>query len=307
MKTDITTSNNLSLGWALTALAAHTGWGAQPVLTRYLQNVSELPSMSLLAVSNLLAICVIARLFWPQLQLSHFRSRTLWLFAIIVAFRGTTNLISTRFTLAIYVQVITLMTPFLVALLSLIILRETLPPYTGRAMTLASLGALLIIGGNLNLTNLAQTLTLSDSIGLGLAAFSSFCLAMYMILVRRTGQNKTPAGAVLIVQLVTLITLSLFISLLIGEDWGRWTEIGLMDWLVFFGLTGGVYLGANLSQVTAIQHLGASLVGSILPWRLIIALALAALLVGEYLTTIWQIIGALVVLVTISWYLWQQR
>jgi hypothetical protein len=39
--------------------------------------------------------------------LSIFRSRILWIFAIIVFTRAVTNMLAARFTLAIYVQLIT--------------------------------------------------------------------------------------------------------------------------------------------------------------------------------------------------------
>jgi drug/metabolite transporter (DMT)-like permease len=287
----------------LLALIAHTGWGIQTVLARYLQTVSHLPSMSILAMGYLLATTILFPTFLPYLRFHYFRSRTLWLFALIVALRGTTNLLSTRFTLAIYVQVIMLMTPFLVAILSLIILKEQLPRYTGRAVTIASLGALMMIGGNVDLS---RGLTSSDWIGLILASFSTFFLAIYMILVRRTRHNDTPKQIVLMIQCITLLGFSMVVSLLIGEDWLRWTEIGRADWLAFLALTILTFVGANLSQITAIQHLGASLVGTLLPWRLVVALIFAPFIVGEYLTSIWQVAGAVIVLATISWYLLQQ-
>ncbi len=42
-------------------------------------------------------------------------------------------------------------------------------------------------------------------------------------------------------------------------------------------------------------------------WRLISALALGALLLGERLTSLWQVLGAVIVLVTITVYLRRQR
>jgi len=41
-------------------------------------------------------------------------------------------------------------------------------------------------------------------------------------------------------------------------------------------------------------------------WRLISALGLAALLLGEQLQNLWQVLGAIIVLVTITVYLQQQ-
>jgi drug/metabolite transporter (DMT)-like permease len=43
-----------------------------------------------------------------------------------------------------------------------------------------------------------------------------------------------------------------------------------------------------------------------LGWRLVSVLVLAYLLLGEQLQTIWQFVGALIVLATITWYVRRQ-
>lgn len=78
------------------------------------------------------------------------------------------------------------------------------------------------------------------------------------------------------------------------------------DWLVFAAFSLGVLLGANLGQINALRYLGAPLVSSMLASRLVSALIVGALLLGERLTSLWQLLGAGVVLVTITWYLRQQ-
>jgi drug/metabolite transporter (DMT)-like permease len=277
------------------------------VLVRYLQTVSHLPSMSLLTLGYLLVLPVLAVVVLPHVDRRFLRLRVLWLFAVIVVLRGITNLLAARFTLAIYVQLITLMTPFLVALLNTIFLREPIPPYTGRAIMLSSVGALLMMSGNMGRTGMQLALTPSDWIGIALASISTFFLAMYMIVVRRTVLDDVPGQAVLFVQVVTLLGTSALLSFLLGEDWSRWRVIGPNDWLIFGTYSLGVLLGANTSQISALRHLGAPLVSSLLAWRLVSALLVAALLLGERLTSHWQVVGALIVLVTITWYLWRQR
>ncbi|MGB9633070.1 MAG: EamA family transporter, partial [Chloroflexaceae bacterium] len=97
------------------------------------------------------------------------------------------------------------------------------------------------------------------------------------------------------------------ISLLLGEDPGRFAAIGASDWAVFGAFVGFVLLGANVGQIAALRRLGAPRVSSTMAWRLIATLALAALLLGERLTSPWQILGAGIVLVTITIYLSRQR
>lgn len=293
--------------WILVALAAHTGWGAYPVFVRYLQTVSLLPSMSLLAVGSMVAFIGLLLFFRPHLEWRIFRSRLLWAFAAVLIARAITNLLSAKFTLAIYVQLINLMTPFLVVLLSVTLLKDRIPPYTGRTILIAFIGALLMMSGDISKTGLSVSLTSSDWLGMGLALFSSFSLATYLILVRRTVHHNITGDALLVVQLAAIVAVSLPLSLLLGEDWNRWRELQNFDWLVIAAFSLGVLLGANLGQIGALRQLGAPLVSSLLAWRLVVALVVAAFLLDERLTSPWQLLGALIVVLTISWYLWQQR
>jgi drug/metabolite transporter (DMT)-like permease len=294
-------------GWMGVALLAHTAWGAYPVLARYLQTVSALPSMALLGIGNLIAVALLLPFVHRHIKLSYLRSPVLWGFTLVVVLRAITNILSARFTLAIYVQLITLMTPLLVALLSAGIFRERLPPFTLPAIGLSIIGSLLMMGGDLGVRGLALSLSGSDLLGIGLALCSMVCLAFYMILVPRTVKETLPAEAVLLMQLLALTVTSGAASLLVGEDLGRFAALGPQDWLAFAAFVLFVLLGANMGQILSLRHLGAPLVSSTMAWRLVSALALAALLLGERLTSPWQILGAVIVLVTITLYLRRQR
>ncbi len=292
--------------WLLVALLAHTGWGAYPVFARYLQTVSALPSMALLALGNLLALVLYAPFVLRQIDGRALRSRVIWGFTLVVVLRAITNLLAARFTLAIYVQLITLMTPLLVALLSAGLFREALPPYTWPAIGLSIIGSLLMMSGDIAGHGRMLSLTASDLLGIALAFGSALCLALYMLLVPRTVKDAVSGEAVLLVQLIALSLVTGAISLVLGEDLGRFVALGPSDWAVFGAFVGCVLLGANVGQIAALRHLGAPLVSSTMAWRLIATLALAALLLGERLSSLWQALGALIVLVTISAYLRRQ-
>ncbi|WP_041330159.1 DMT family transporter [Roseiflexus castenholzii] len=288
------------------ALLAHTGWGAYPVLARYLQTVSDMPSMALLGLGNLIALAVYLPFVWRHVDKRILRSTLIWGFALVVVLRAITNLLAARFTLAIYIQPITLMTPLFVALLSAGLFREPLPPLTWSAITLSLLGAALMMSDDVGAPGVTLALTPSDWIGITLATASALCLAIYMILVPRTVQHAVPGEAVLLMQLVTLTIVSTGISLLIGEEWVRFAALTPMDWSVFAAFVFGVLLGSNLGQIVSLRRLGAPLVSSVMAWRLIATLALAALLLGERLDSWRQVLGALIVLTTITGYLWRQ-
>ena len=122
-KNSSTTAVPSAWHWFGIALTSQLGWGAYPVLLRYLQTVSHIPSLSLLAVGNFLVLILVVAARWRQIEWHIFRLPIVWLFAGLVILRGVTNLLATRFTLAIYAQLIYLLTPFIVALLSRLVLR----------------------------------------------------------------------------------------------------------------------------------------------------------------------------------------
>lgn len=294
-------------GWVAAALFAHTAWGAYPVLARYLQTVSAIPSMALLALGNLIALAVFAPFVLRRIEPRFLRSRALWGFTLVVVLRTITNVLSARYTLAIYVQLVTLMTPLVVALLSAALFREKLPPYTWPAIGVSLLGSLLMMSGEIGGHGLSLALSGDDLLGIGLAVVSMLALALYMILVPRTVKDAVPGEVVLLMQLLALTVTTGAISLLVGEDWGRYLSLAPTDWAVYLIFVIFVLLGANLAQIAALRHLGAPLVSSTMAWRLIATLGLAALLLGERLTSPWQALGALVVLATITAYLQRQR
>lgn len=301
-----TQSAGLPWQWILLALASHIGWGAYPVFSRYLQTVSQVPSFSLLALGNLAILLIALFTIVPRLDKQVFRVPALWAFGFFVVLRGITNLLAARYTLAIYVQLITQMTPFVVALLSRTFLREPLPRYTLQAMTICTGGALLMMSGDMSRSGLSFSLTNTDWIGIGMALASCVALAVYMLSVRRVTRHAVSSEALLVTHLVSLFAFSIITSLVLREDWSRWGQIGWKDWLVFAGFSLGVLWGANLAQIRSLDYLGAPLVSSMLATRLISALVIGGFLLGERLTSGWQVVGTAVVLITITWYLRQQ-
>jgi drug/metabolite transporter (DMT)-like permease len=293
-------------GWVAAALGAHMAWGLYPVLARYLQTVSNLPTFSILLFGNVVVLVTIGRFLWKRTDIRILRLPIVWVFLAIVIVRATTNIASTRFTLAIYVQLITQATPFIVILMSTVFFRERVPRFTVPAVVLSVIGAVMMIGTDFG-GGVANDPTRQDWLGVGLAAASVVALATYMVMVRRSVKHAISGEALLLVQLVGIIIVSGGMSVGLGEGWKRYLEMGGMDWAVLLFFTFAVFLGANLGQIQAIRHIGAPFVSSLLASRLVSALIFGALLLGENLESVWQVVGAGIVLVTITWYLWQQR
>ncbi len=293
--------------WYAAALAAHTGWGIYPVLGRYLQTIAGLPSMSVLVLGGIPMTVMLLAYVLPRYGWRIYAVPMLWSFGAVTVMRSITNILSQRFTLAIYVQLVGLLTPFLVVLLNRFILQERPPRHTLTAIVFSTSGALLMMSQGLGASGLSFALSTSDWLGIGLAFGSSLFLALYMILIRRTAQLQIPGEAVLVFQTVLIQISALAISLLIGENWGQWRTLDPVGWSVFAAYVLLVVIGANGLQIASIRHLGAPLVSSLMGWRLVSTLAAGMLLLGEHLTSPWQALGMIIVLVTVTWYLSGQQ
>ncbi|MFY9224086.1 MAG: DMT family transporter, partial [Blastocatellia bacterium] len=124
-------------------LSAHLIWGSYPVIAKKLLLV--LPPFALVAVGYtgvlLLMSPVLVKHSWTQ----SLKNRSAWLLMFVGAVRMVTNILSIQATRASYVQLINLLTPFVVAIVGRAFFREAIPPYTFSALTVSSLGSILVI------------------------------------------------------------------------------------------------------------------------------------------------------------------
>lgn len=291
--------------WLLVALIAQTGWGMYPALARYLQTTGGLPGLSLLVAGY--APMLIAFVLWvgPRYGTQIAHSRPLWVFAVVVGARSVTNVLAARYTAAIYVSLINLLTPFLVALLSTLVLRERLPRHTLLAMALSFIGSVLMMSSGLGAGGLRFDLTADDRTGIALALTSALFLAFYMLAVRGTLQANLPSNATLVFQSTVIFATALPLSLLSGEEWGAWLALDRQGWAVMAVFVLVALVGANSLQIAALRHAGAAAVSSLMGWRLVATLFTSMILLGEHLHAATQVVGMITVLATVSWYLFQ--
>jgi drug/metabolite transporter (DMT)-like permease len=283
----------------LVVLAAHTGWAMYPVLNKAL--LAYLPPFTLLMVANSFSLVIAFFIARPRLSRALFANRALWIFALVTAARSITNILAVKYTLAIYVQLVNLSTPFYAAWLGRLLLKERIPPYTFHALAVSSLGAYLVISPNPSGLQLPRGST--DLLGIALALLSSAFLALYMTWSRKmTTRDSHPSG-VYFQQTLTLAILYASLSLLNGEDWRILQDQSAQVWLGIVALTLIVLVGAALLQIWALSAINATLFSTLISWRLVVALIAAWPLLGERLASIWQVIGALLVMATVTSYL----
>lgn len=294
----------------MVALIAHTCWGISPVLARYLQNVVGLPSMSFLTVVGTPLLLTMLFFMLPRHGFSFLNSSTLWTLGLLHVLRVASNLLAARFTLAINVQLFVLMTPFIVVGLNWLLLREAVPPYTKRAILATFVGAILMLSSDINRTSINFNMGLDDRIGIGLAISTGVLFALHMMVIRRGAQNNLRPSQMLVFQGSMLTPPALVTSFLLKEDWGAWLQLPAIDILAVLAFIVLVPIGANISNITAIARIGAPAVSSLMPWRLVVTLAIGWLILNEKLFNSWQVIGAITVFMAVGWYLlmqWKQR
>jgi drug/metabolite transporter (DMT)-like permease len=102
-------------------------------------------------------------------------------------------------------------------------------------------------------------------------------------------------------QALTLVTVHGTISLVSGEDWGAWRGQPAEVWVGFAVLVLVLLVGAAF-MIFSLSRVNATLVSTLISWRLVVALLVAWPLLGERLVTLWQAVGALLVMATVTAY-----
>ena len=295
-----------TMGWMFFALLSHTAWGGYPVVARYLQKISGVPSMVILVVSGVLSLAIMLAILWRRQEFGMLSAPVIWSVATFAMVRSITNVLSVRYAPAVYVQLINLLTPFLIVVLGKLLFKESIPRHTIPAVLLSMLGSLAMFSGNFSGGSFSLALQGQEWLGLGLAAISTLTLALYMLMVRVTNRHAVSSQATFTAQLILLVLSSSMLSAIFREDWSFWRSMHVFDWFMFLFFSLAIMFGANYTQISALRALGAPRVSSMQAWRLVIALLFGGLLLGEWLLQPLQIAGAVLVIVVVSLYLWQQ-
>lgn len=281
-------------------------WGSYPPTAK--RALMEVPKFSLLLLATTASVGVGLGLMrredarpWSEVLRFLFREKVLWALAVFVVLRSVTNLLAIDLTRATWVQLIYLLTPFAVALLGTLFFGEPTPPYTYPALALSTLGAALTLIEDWR--DIAAGFTSRDLLGLGVAGLSMLALATYFQLVRRSSRRAAGRGLIMVQQGLAMSLTYLVLTLVTGESWAPWRQVSPTGWLVVGWVVGGVFMLGNVLQVTALGGANATLITSLMPLRLVSAMALGGWLLGERLRTPWQWLGAGLVLVTVSGYL----
>lgn len=273
---------------------------------RYLQSIAGLPSLALIAASDIVAFSIMSWQVLPKIPRKFWRSKTLWLMVCVVLIRTVLQTFALRFTKAYIVQLINLLAPFLVVILNQFFIRAPLPRFTIFAITFTIIGGILMVLGGLVNEPMQTLLSSDDLIGILFAVLGTLGIAAYMILVKRSRKIGLPFRIVYISQILSMTVVMSVLSIALGEDWTLFLTIDWRAILAFLSIAIGVEIGCKLGNIAVLRKLGAPLVSSMLALRLVAALFLGWFVLGERLDSGLQWVGALIVVSTITWYLANQ-
>jgi len=164
-------------------------------------------------------------------------------------------------------------------------------------------------------TQIASSLTVYDMIGMSIALFSTFVLSLNNIVLKITTTSDLSGGTGR-VQLKSLSGENLFLfhlivlgggyfilCLVLREDLSVWTRLPPLAYALFVVYALCNYLIGNVVNLLAIKYFGATNTSSILALSLVSTITCSWLILGERIHNIYQIIGGVLVLLSISVYM----
>jgi len=292
-----------SLFFALVlGVTAHLFWGAYPVIAKKLLLI--LPPFALVAVGYAGVLLIMSPVVLKHSWRNSLSNYSAWLLLLVGAVRMVTNILSIQATRAAYVQLINLLTPFVVALMGRAFFREAIPAYTFSALAVSTIGSILVIFREPSLAIFQGEWQMKDTIGISLAMFSNIFLAFYVLLTRHEQAARGVNTIVLFSQqCVVLMLTGIIASIFLKEDWHSWLVMPKEMWVIFACLIVVNLIAANLLQIHSLSVLGAALFTSLMGSRLVAALVLSALLLNEPLKSWWQALGAAIVILAVMVYM----
>jgi drug/metabolite transporter (DMT)-like permease len=283
------------------ALIAHASFGLYVILAKLL--FQSFPPFALLALTFAIALVASFLLLRQNIQWQTILSRSVLLVVLFAAFRSVTKMLAVQYTLASYVQLVDLSSPFFNAIIAWLVLQEKLPKGTIPALMAMTTGAMLVITVNplhAQLPNGTQ-----DLIGIGFATTSAIFMAILVVVTSYSTRFQSNPTSVYIAQTSGLVITYLLLSILSGETYTSFLSISPNNIIALLCFMLAVVIGGGLT-VLAISRVNTTLFSSLLSLRLVVALIAGWFLLGEQLTSSFQLIGAGIVALSITWYLWQQ-
>ena len=174
----------------------------------------------------------------PILKILRENWREMGAFCVILVLRAMTNMYSTRFAPAAWVQMVNLSTPIFVALISYIRGESDIPMAIIPTILASSVGSYLVIsdsaptgGGGADESSSSDRITAREVLGLGLALCASLFLSIYMIVIKVT-KGMIDERQLLIVSSLTLMVPTFTYSTIFEGSWvSTFAAFTAIDWV----------------------------------------------------------------------------
>ena len=171
----------------------------------------------------------------PILKILRKNWREMGAFCVILVLRAMTNMYSTRFAPAAWVQMVNLSTPIFVALISYIRGESDIPMAIIPTILASSVGSYLVISDRAIVdgdeSSSSGRITAREVLGLGLALCASLFLSIYMIVIKVT-KGMIDERQLLIVSSLTLMVPTFTYSTIFEGSWvSTFAAFPAIDWV----------------------------------------------------------------------------
>lgn len=321
---------------SVSIVISHALFGLNIVFTRSLQHGDvQMPPFLLLCISNLLIFfCYLPFGIYHFYKLpekkknviNFFKNWMIYLFAVSMTLLVIFKMFGSKFTSAIYIQLLLQLTPFVVTIVSYFLLKEKIPIFAFVCLFFSVVGGVLVIlAGSSKKTenyvfhwlidwnNLSHSFSFSDLIGIGMGFGAVISLATFVVSVKyATSISKYKVHEFSMLGFGTFFSgiACLILSLVFLEDWTKLFVLNSKE-LLHFILFLIVTLIALFLDMFAIPIIGASWAASVLAVRLLSTVIFSWPILNEQMDNFWQFVGCVMVCIGVSVFLvykaWKER
>lgn len=309
------------VGGVAASLTSALLWGCYPVFARYIQTredgrPSAVALLSCLTTLDGTLLALYLALCSRTMRSDDWQRRARFAagYGLLCLTRMFTNMQSTRWTDAVNIQVTALLTPFVTSAMARVLLNERLHAALAPTLAATLLGSLFALGAFSTARRAVasaaghQPFGWWDVAGISLQLVSVVLSSAVKIYLKASEGVLSKAELMAAQMITTAVPTSVVAA---SHDMPSLRAIARMDatgWACFWGLSFGVYLAANLLQITATRALGASNHTVSNSLRLVSACLGSWLLLNEPVDDPWRWLGlAIIVAALISFWVVQQR
>jgi drug/metabolite transporter (DMT)-like permease len=230
-------------------------------------------------------------------------------YVTFAALTSTTNMSSTSFTFAYNIQVISMAGPLITALVSYFMLSEVLPWTLWPCIFFTGCGEIIVLLAQAGILQLGEatyhpSVDYDDFIGIALQMVSLVCNAFSRVLMVTTQSSFSPSQLMGIQYVLTSIPIMIWSTFLNYEQhWQPWLSLDFKSFVMVSFFAIGVYKFAAELQVVAIRELGPGAHSAYQPLRLVSTLLGSFFLLEEKINNPLELLGLLIVFLTLVWYL----